>query len=109
VATLLMVVVGFLSIIYLSLSNALLQLTSEPEMRGRVMSLWSIMLLGSTPFGGPIIGWIGEHFGPRLGLAAGGIAAVIAAAFVTILIKNDNKTAPILSHMATLHSSKTHK
>lgn len=74
-----MILVGALSINFLSLGNVMLQLESAPEMRGRVMALWSVAFLGSTPIGGPIIGWIGEHASPRWGLAVGGIAAIIAA------------------------------
>lgn len=76
----LMALVGFFSINFLSLGNVLLQLESDPAMRGRVMALWTVAFLGSTPVGGPIIGWIGEHAGPRWGLAVGGVAALIAAA-----------------------------
>lgn len=76
-----MALVGFFSINFLSLGNVLLQLESESAMRGRVMALWAVAFLGSTPIGGPIIGWIGEHIGPRWGLAVGGIAAIAAAGF----------------------------
>ena len=45
------------------------------------MALWAVAFLGSTPIGGPVIGWIGEYAGPRWGLAVGGFAALIAAGF----------------------------
>jgi MFS family permease len=73
-----LVLVGIFSINFLSLGNTTLQLESAPEMRGRVMALWTVAFLGSTPIGGPIIGWIGEHAGPRWGLAVGGLAALTA-------------------------------
>ncbi len=76
-----MVLVGVFSISFLSLGNTTLQLESAPEMRGRVMGLWSVAFLGSTPIGGPIVGWIGEHAGPRWGLGVGGLAALVAGAF----------------------------
>jgi len=75
-----LVLVGASSTSFLSLGNSTLQLSTAPEMRGRVMSLWSVAFLGSTPVGGPIIGWIGEHLGPRYGLALGAIAALLAGA-----------------------------
>jgi MFS family permease len=75
-----LVLVGAFSINFLSLGNSTLQLESVPEMRGRVMALWAMAFLGSTPIGGPIIGWIGEHAGPRWGLAIGGLAALTAGA-----------------------------
>jgi MFS family permease len=80
-ATAAMVLVGFGSITFTSLGNVTLQLGSAPTMRGRVMSLWTVAFLGSTPIGGPIIGWIGEHVGPRWGLTVGGSAAIFAALF----------------------------
>ena len=76
-----LVLVGAGSISFLALGNTTLQLATRPEMRGRVMSLWAVAFLGSTPIGGPIIGWIGEHVGPRYGLLVGGAAAVLAGAF----------------------------
>jgi MFS family permease len=75
-----LVLVGVFSISFTSLGNSLLQLESTSQMRGRVMSFWAIAFLGSTTFGGPIVGWIGEHAGPRWALALGGLAAVSAAA-----------------------------
>jgi MFS family permease len=80
-----MVLIGGLSILFISLGNSTLQLTSEPEMRGRVMALWSIAFLGTTPIGGPIIGAISDHSNPRIGLAAGGVSALIAAGFGAVL------------------------
>jgi MFS family permease len=74
-----LVAVGFCSIGFTSLGNATLQLASSAEMRGRVMALWTVAFLGSTPVGGPVIGAIGEHVGPRWALALGGVAAVLAA------------------------------
>jgi MFS family permease len=80
-ALLALVLVGFFSINFTSLANVTLQLESAPEMRGRVMALWTMASLGSTPIGGPIIGWIGELASARWALAVGGFAALIAASF----------------------------
>jgi MFS family permease len=71
--------VGALSVLFISVGNTTLQLTSDPTMRGRVMSLWTIAFLGTTPIGGPIIGAIADHTNPRVGLAAGGVSALLAA------------------------------
>ncbi len=81
VALLAMVLVGACSIGFTSLSNSILQLESPPAMRSRIMSLWTVAFLGSTPIGSPVIGWVGEHSGPRWALAVGGIAAVVAGAY----------------------------
>jgi MFS family permease len=45
-------------------------------MRGRVMALWALAWLGSTPVGGPIVGWIGQNAGPRWSLVVGGVATL---------------------------------
>jgi MFS family permease len=76
---LVMVVVGISSINFSSLGNSILQLNSSPQMRGRVMSFWSMAFLGSTTIGGPVVGWFGQTAGARWGLALGGLAALIAA------------------------------
>jgi len=72
----LLVPMGFVSMIFLITGNSTLQLASRPDMRGRVMSLYGIVFLGSTPIGGPIAGWAAEHLGPRVALATGGLVAV---------------------------------
>jgi len=74
-----MVIVGFFSINFTSLGNVTLQTQSRPDMQGRVMALWSVAVLGTTPIGGPLIGSIGEHAGARWSLIVGGLAAIFAA------------------------------
>lgn len=69
--------VGVLSVLFIALGNTNLQLTSDPGMRGRVMSLWAIAFLGTTPIGGPIIGFVSDHTSPRVGLAVGGVSALM--------------------------------
>ena len=59
--------------------NSTLQLGASPAMRGRVMALYSVVFLGSTPIGSPLVGWLAEVAGPRSGLVLGGIAALAAA------------------------------
>lgn len=71
-----MLFVGYGSITFNSYAKTVLQLAARPEMRGRVMALWAIAWLGSTPVGGPIIGWIGQDFGARWALGLGGVAAL---------------------------------
>jgi MFS family permease len=58
--------------------NSTLQLESSATMRGRVMALYSVILLGSTPIGGPIAGWVAERLGARAGLALGAVVAAAA-------------------------------
>jgi predicted MFS family arabinose efflux permease len=58
--------------------NSSLQLASEPRMRGRVMALYSIVFLGSTPIGGPLSGWLGQAIDPRAALVMAGVAGIVA-------------------------------
>jgi MFS family permease len=81
IAAALLLLVGACSVTFLALGNATLQLNAEPSMRGRVMSLWSVAFLGSTPVGGPLVGLVGSHLGPRYGLGVGGVAALLAALY----------------------------
>lgn len=74
-----LVFAGACMIYFTSLGNSLIQLGSSPQMRGRVMSFWSIAFLGTTTIGGPAVGWFAEVAGPRWGLALGGFAALAAA------------------------------
>ena len=83
-----LVVVGICSINFSSLGNSVLQLESSPQMRGRVMAFWSVAFLGTTTFGGPIVGWFAEAAGARWGLALGGMAALAAAALGAVTLRN---------------------
>jgi MFS family permease len=74
-----MAAVGWASVTFLATGNSTLQLQSEPSMRGRVMSLWAVAFQGSTPIGGPLIGWIVAAFSARIGLGVGGVACLVAA------------------------------
>jgi MFS family permease len=83
-----LVLVGICSINFSSLGNSILQLESSPQMRGRVMSFWSVAFLGSTTIGGPMVGWFAEVAGARWGLALGGVAALIAALLGAVTLRN---------------------
>lgn len=75
-----MALVGAASVAVLSMGNSTLQLEAAPHMRGRVMALWAVAFLGSTPIGGPIAGAVSEQFGGRAGLLLGAAACLVAAA-----------------------------
>jgi MFS family permease len=83
------VMMGFCSIFFSSTANTSLQLGSDPQMRGRVMALWSMAALGSTTIGGPLIGLIGQQFGARWGLAVGGLAALAAALYGILVTRRE--------------------
>lgn len=83
-----MVAVGVFSINFSLLGNSTLQLNSTPSMRGRVVSFWTMAFLGTTTFGGPIVGWFAEVAGARPGLALGGLAAVVAAVIGAVTLRS---------------------
>jgi MFS family permease len=70
---------GSASISFMATGNSTLQLNAAPSMRGRVMSLWFVAFQGSTPIGGPIIGWVMEALGARAGLGLGAITCIVVA------------------------------
>jgi len=79
-----LVITGIAALTVTNTSNSLMQLTTEPAMRGRVMALRVGVALGGTPIGAPIVGWVANNYGPRWALgvgAASGFAAAIAAVF----------------------------
>jgi MFS family permease len=76
-----LVPMGAASVTFAAGVNSSLQLAAAPALRGRVMSLYSIVFLGSTPIGAPLVGWLAEVAGPRSGLFAGAAAALVAAAY----------------------------
>ena len=67
-------VIGLCTLTMLNSANATMQLESAPALRGRVMALYMTIVMGGTPIGSPIIGWVGQHFGPRWTLLGGGAA-----------------------------------
>ncbi len=75
----LLLLVGAASTAFMSTSASTLQLRSDPQFRGRVMALWSVAFLGSTPIGGPVIGAICEYVSPRAGLLVGAVACMVCA------------------------------
>ena len=89
---LLLLLAGICSIYYTSLGNTILQLTSSPQMRGRVMSFWSIAFLGSTTIGGPLVGWVAQTAGDRWGLALGGFAALAAGLLGLVHLRKPAQT-----------------
>jgi MFS family permease len=78
-AALALVPLGAASVTFAAGVNSALQLAVSPEMRGRVMALYSMVFLGSTPIGGPLSGWLAETWSPRIALLVGGVAALVAA------------------------------
>jgi MFS family permease len=77
-----LMLLGAAAVTFAASINSSLQLAVEPQMRGRVMALYSVVFLGSNPIGGPLVGWLSQAYDPRLALllaAAAGLAAAWAA------------------------------
>ena len=79
-----LIVIGAAALTFTNGTNSVMQLSTEPAMRGRVMALRIGVALGGTPIGAPIIGWVANHFGPRWSLGIGAVAG-FAAALVAII------------------------
>jgi MFS family permease len=75
------VVLGITSIGFLTASTAIVQVEAAPDMRGRVLAVQAMLFLGSTPIGGPIVGWVSQVFGARYAIALGAAAALAAGAW----------------------------
>ncbi|MBO9553136.1 MFS transporter [Cellulomonas sp.] len=71
--------VGLASLTMMTAANATIQMSTDPAVRGRVMSLYMMVFLGATPIGSPIVGWIGETFGARWSIGVGSISALLVA------------------------------
>jgi MFS family permease len=89
--------VGTAMMLFMATANTTLQLGSDPAMRGRVMALYGLLFAGSTPLGGPLLGWISEAWGPRIGVGLGGALSLAAAlaAVGRIKVRRRSAQAPI--------------
>lgn len=82
VAVVLLIPTGFFMIFFAQAANQRVQLGTAAEYRGRVMALYVLVFLGTTPIGAPLIGWCSEQYGPRTGIWAGGLVSLLAALVV---------------------------
>ncbi|MEE6274146.1 MFS transporter [Georgenia sp. MJ206] len=81
------IAVGFASLTMMTAANTVIQMSTEPAMRGRVMSLYMMVLLGSTPIGAPLVGWVSEAFGARWSIGVGAIASLLVATVAAVWTK----------------------
>lgn len=88
IAYMTLVMVGVSSSAFLTLGNSILQLEASPQVRGRVVGMRATAILGARPIGAPIVGWIGEHLGPRFALGLGALAAIGVAIWARSRIDN---------------------
>jgi MFS family permease len=87
-AVLLSIPVGIGGAGYVAATNSIILPRTPPAMRGRVLALQATAFLGSAPIGGPITGWIGDHFGARWSVAYGGLAALVCAAGLVAFVRD---------------------
>lgn len=85
--------VGFASVTFLAMANSTLQLNTDPQMRGRVMALWAVAFMGSTPIGGPLIGWITSTAGARVGLSVGAASCFAACLIGWLALRHLHREA----------------
>ena len=79
-------VMGLAALLTLTASNASVQMGIDPQLRGRVMALYAMVLMGGTPVGAPLIGWVGEAFGPRWTLIGGGALTILGVLLAVAVI-----------------------
>lgn len=75
-----LILVGFSTVTMLTTANGYVQTTTDPLLRGRVLALYMAVVMGSTPIGAPIAGWVTDVAGPRAAIVVGGIAGLLAMA-----------------------------
>jgi MFS family permease len=94
-----LVVIGIAAQSFMTTANSTVQLSTEAQMRGRVMAIYLAIALGSTPLGAPVVGWVADAFGPRwalaIGAAAGLLAALLGAVFVVRQRRAKALSAPV--------------
>ncbi|MFD7229699.1 MFS transporter [Streptomyces sp. NPDC059881] len=82
----LLVPIGMMGLTVNVTANSSVQMATDPAMRGRVMSLYMMVFVGGTPLGAPIVGWLTDTYGARVGFAAGGAVAIVAAAAIGLIL-----------------------
>ncbi|WP_420707586.1 MULTISPECIES: MFS transporter [unclassified Streptomyces] len=83
---LLMVPIGMFGLTVNVTANTAVQMATDPAMRGRVMALFMMVFMGGTPLGAPVVGWVTDTYGARIGFAAGGVISAAAAATVGLVL-----------------------
>ncbi|MCK1795351.1 MFS transporter [Streptomyces sp. XM4193] len=83
---LLMLPIGIMGLTFNVTANSSVQLAADPAMRGRVMSLFMMVFVGGTPIGGPLMGWITDTYGARIGFASGGLVSLLSAGLVGLAL-----------------------
>jgi MFS family permease len=89
-----LVLTGMAALVFQTTANSLIQLRSEPALRGRVMSLYAVLFIGTTPIGAPIVGWAAQQAGPRAALVLGAASILVTAAVAAWLARTRHVFEP---------------
>ncbi|WP_425440439.1 MFS transporter [Prauserella shujinwangii] len=97
-----LVPLGFATITFLNTANALVQTSVSPDMRGRVMGLYVLVLIGGNPVGGPMTGWLADLFGGRSPFYIGGAVSVVAAVVCALILarRSRDRVSPVTGPLA---------
>jgi MFS family permease len=85
--------IGVCTLTMLNSANSIMQLESAPALRGRVMALYMTIVMGGTPIGSPIIGWVGQQFGARWTLLGGGMLTILGVALAVAIFARPSRPA----------------
>jgi MFS family permease len=96
--------VGWASVSFVSVGNSTIQLSTARSMRGRMLALWQLAFQGTTPIGGPLIGWVIAESEPRIGLLVGAVTCLLAAGLGTAIARhrlNSSRSSPAITLVTT--------
>jgi MFS family permease len=85
---LVLIPMGLAAIAFQTTANSIIQLRSDPQLRGRVMALYAVVFIGTTPIGAPIIGWVTQQYGPRSAMLVGALAILATAAVAAWVVRS---------------------
>jgi MFS family permease len=86
-----LIFVGFSTVTMLTTANGYVQTTTDPALRGRVLALYMAVIMGSTPIGAPIAGWVATTWGPRAAITVGAVAGLVACTIGTVWLATSGR------------------
>lgn len=97
-----LVPIGLCSITFINSANISVQLTTEAQLRGRVLALYVVLQQGTAPLGAPLVGWLGSEFGARWSVVAGGLAGLLAGLVGWLVLRS--RPSVLASYNASLQA-----
>jgi MFS family permease len=86
--------VGVSSILYMTSTTAIVQVEADPAMHGRILALQTVLLIGSAPLGGPLLGWLADALGARAPIAVGAVSCLVAGAYGAVASRRAGPRRP---------------